>query len=242
MEENLPKRNRGKESNDTILFGEKHRKRLLPAFTDLNELLTKGYTLNASLSLVGNHHKLNKRQRTALQRACAPQDRVDRILKNELNAEALKGKKVFIDGFNLLILMESALSGAYIFECADGTYRDLSGVHGSYKRVNKTNEALRLIGEQLKVFEVDEITWVLDEPISNSGRLKGIIQNIGQEHNYNWEVILDKNPDALLVEKNEVGISSDSWILERIPWFNLARVLIHPLNENIELFTFKDVE
>jgi hypothetical protein len=47
----------------------------------------------------------------------------------------LEDETILIDGFNLLITIESALSGGYIFIGVDGGFRDLSSIHWSYKRV-----------------------------------------------------------------------------------------------------------
>ena len=90
--------------------------------------MTKGYAINASLNLVGNHHRLNKRQQDALRRASASSQQISNIKANHIAKLIIQGKTVLIDGFNLIILLESALSGAYIFKCADESYRDLSGV------------------------------------------------------------------------------------------------------------------
>lgn len=214
---------------------------MVRAFIDLNDLLTKGYPINASMTLVGNHHRLNKRQREALNRASAPQQLIERILENEHDIYGLKGKTVYIDGFNLIILLESALSGAYIFECADGTFRDLSGVHGSYKRVNKTNTALKLIGTELKKLAPAKILWILDEPVSNSGRLKSIMNKVSAEFDFGWEIILDKDPDGYIARGGEIGISSDSWILERTRWINFGRYLVEKCVEDAAIFRFGGV-
>ena len=208
------------------------------AFNDLNELLTKGYPINASLSLIANHHRLNKRQRKSLSRACAGKEQLNEILGNEIKPNEAIGKTLLIDGFNLLILIESALSKAYVFECADGSFRDLSGVHGSYKRVSKTGEALGLIGEAVSEMQLAKVIWVLDKPVSNSGRLKGIIDDLSTEKGYNWEVILDYNPDRYIAEANEIAVSADSWIIARSKWLNLAKILLEEEIKDAEIFRF----
>ena len=66
----------------------------------------------------------------------------------------MKDKKVYVDGFNQLILLESLLSGAYVFKGTDGVYRDTSSIYGNYRLVNQTEEALFIIGTVLKKIEV----------------------------------------------------------------------------------------
>ncbi|NOQ72570.1 MAG: DUF434 domain-containing protein [Crocinitomix sp.] len=207
----------------------------------MNELLTKGYAINASLNLVGNHYRLNKRQQDALRRACASKIQINHIVSKEIDESDVKGKTILIDGFNLIISLESALSGGYVFKCADGTYRDLSGVHGTYKRVKQTNQALKLIGETLRLLEPQKVVWILDKPVSNSGRLKTLILEMAAELDSSWEVILDNNPDAYIVAKDEVAISADGWIIEQVNWFNLAGFIIENKINEAEVFDFNKI-
>lgn len=203
--------------------------------------MTKGYAVNASLQFIGNHHRLNKRQQDALRRASASNQEVEKITANHIDAANVKGKKLFIDGFNLIILLESALSGAYIFKGADQTYKDLSGVHGTYKRVQHTNGVLELIGKTLFQLQPDNVIWILDKPVSNSGRLKGFILEVAAELGYNWEVILDYNPDKYIVEKNEIAVSSDGWIIEQVQWFNLGGYIIENKISNVDVINFNTI-
>lgn len=223
------------------MFGERFYEKLRNAYCDLNDLLTKGYAINAALNLVGNHYCLNKRQQDALRRSTASQLQIDRIKANEIDKSSVKDKTILIDGFNLIISIESALSGAYIFKCADGTFRDLSGVHGTYKRVKQTNLALQLIGETLQLLEPEKVVWILDKPVSNSGRLKMLILKTALELNNKWEVILDNNPDTYIVDKKKVAISADGWIIERVNWFNLAGFIIENRTKEAEIFDFNKI-
>lgn len=139
----------------------------------------------------------------------------------------LQGATVAIDGFNLLILLEGALSGAYIFKGLDGVYRDISGVHGSYKRVAQSEKAIDLIGQTLADFGVQKVYWYLDKPVSNSGRLKVRLLEKAEEEGYDWEVELVYNPDKSVAEHEGITISADGWVLdESAKWFNLTAVLL----------------
>ena len=57
----------------------------------------------------------------------------------------LAGQELWIDGFNLLILIESALAGGIILIGRDGCCRDLAGLHGTYRDVAETRTAAELI-------------------------------------------------------------------------------------------------
>ena len=220
-------RNRGLASGDLALFHDRWRPVFHNATTDLSWLLSKDYAISGALQLVGNHYRLNKRQRLALRRmSVAAPDILNRSSK-VMRASDLRNRPVAIDGFNQLILLEGALSGAFIFKCRDGIYRDISGVHGSYKRVTKTHDAIVLVGRVLQKFGVQEVEWVLDQPISNSGRLKKQLLHISKNHDFSWSVLLTHNPDRYLSKSKKVVITSDGEIIDQVlSWYNLMQYLV----------------
>ncbi|MEM6377216.1 MAG: DUF434 domain-containing protein [Bacteroidota bacterium] len=221
------RRNRGKQSSDDQLFAEKWHAKFKEAVDDLGFLLSRGYGENSSLQIVGNRYRLNKRQQSAIARISCSQQQIWNRNKSELKANDLKGQTIEIDGFNLLILLESALSGGYIFKGRDGLYRDISSVHGSYKRVVKTEEAIVSVGTCLKSFDVKFVKWYLDQPVSNSGRLKSKLLELSGIHAFNWEVELVFDPDKVLAKGKNIVVSSDGWILDHAErWFNLGAFLI----------------
>ena len=223
----MTKRNRGKQSSDDIWFGQKWLASFKEAADDVGFLLSRGYAHNSVLQIVGNRYKLNKRQRSALFRIGASDQEIAGRNKSSCSAKDLKNKTVEIDGFNILILLESTLSGGFVFKARDGLYRDISSVHGSYKRVMKTEEAILLIGKTLKSLSIQSAKWYLDQPVSNSGRLKTRLMEISRENDYNWEVDLVFNPDKVLAESEYIAISSDGWILDRKDkWFNLGAYIL----------------
>nr|WP_321233850.1 DUF434 domain-containing protein [uncultured Psychroserpens sp.] len=224
-------RNRGKNSNDDQLFGsETIQQKLKEALIDMRYLLTRGYAEKSSLQLVGNKHRLNVRQQQAVQGMSASQQQIERRETHMISFENTNSETIIIDGFNLLIILESALSGAYVFKGLDSTYRDLSGVHGTYKRVQQTEKALLLVGNLLKN---NTVIWVFDKPVSNSGRLKTMLRETAELHDFNWEIILENNPDKVLAESEHIVVSSDAWVLDRAKrWLNLGACIIeHHISE-----------
>ena len=185
------KRTRGQHPNDRKLFSEKFIADLRAATHDLSILFTMGYPDKASLKLVGDRFRLSERQRMAVLRgACSDADLTRRKAK-ELTAADLKNKTILIDGFNLLITLETALSGGLVFVGRDGNYRDLASVHGTYKRVTTTQDAVEMVGHFCKKQQVEKLIWYFDTPVSNSGRLKVLLYEIAAQNNWNWEIILD---------------------------------------------------
>ncbi|GAA4275285.1 DUF434 domain-containing protein [Aquimarina mytili] len=212
----MPTRNRGKEASDDRLFGDPQMKQnMKEAAKDMCYLLSRGFAEKSSVQLVGNRYRLNARQQKALQGMSASEQQITSRKKRTVLPKQLKGRHVAIDGFNLLIILESALSGAYIFKGLDGYYRDISGVHGTYKRVQKTEEVLVMVGNVLNTLEVASVHWYFDTPVSNSGRLKTILREIAEQHHFLWTIDLVNNPDKALAESNDIVISSDAWVLDR---------------------------
>ncbi|MEM7103907.1 MAG: DUF434 domain-containing protein [Bacteroidota bacterium] len=220
-------RNRGKHPNDDKIFAEKWLPVFKEAIDDHCHLLTRGYASESALEFVGNRYKLNKRQRKAIYRISASQQDIDNRNSRLVSPKELSGNHLEIDGFNLLILLESALSGAYIFKGRDGTYRDISSVHGSYKRVIQTPDAIIMTGKFLESLSPKSVKWWFDSPVSNSGRLKTILYELAGEHGFKWDVELSFNPDKELIQTDHVVVSSDGWILNHdIEWLNLGGLLI----------------
>lgn len=230
-------RNRGKNTGDDTLFAsEKQINKLRSAVQDMQYLLTREYPEKATSELVGNRYRLKTRQIQALRGASASEGQLQNRKQKELEASDLTGKIVYLDGFNVLILLESLLSEAYIFEGADGCFRDLSGVHGTYKRVNQTLRAVEAVAAFYHKNHIQKLVWIFDQPVSNSGRIKQIILEFAAEKNLNWEAELQYNPDKFLAESSEIIVSSDAWILDHCKeWFNLIGYLIKEENLSVNL-------
>ena len=120
--------------------------RLREALADFSLLLTKGYADKSALKLVGDRFSLTQRQRLAIMRAaCSDQQRQSRLARR-VPVEALAGQPIAIDGYNLLITIEAALSGGLIFIGRDGCFRDLASIHGTYRKVEETVPAVNSSG------------------------------------------------------------------------------------------------
>jgi hypothetical protein len=234
-------KNRGKEASDDTLFGtEKMQFKLKEAVTDLSYFLSRGYGEKATLALVGNRYRLNSRQQQAVRGMSASQSQIEDRKSKEIQSKELEGKEIAIDGFNVLILLESILSNAYVFKGQDGFIRDLSSVHGTYKRVKQTSQAIEMIAEFYKKEKIKTIYWFFDKPVSNSGRLKKMIEEIALENQYDWQVELVYNPDKVISENNWIAVTSDAWILDNASAnFNLMQYILSQMNVNETVICFE---
>jgi hypothetical protein len=217
---------RGPHPEDARLFGPAAAGTLRAAAGDLCWLLSRGYPHDSSLALVGNRYELEARQRTALSRVCCSDAELARRRSCQVGAARLSGARLWVDGYNVLTTVEAALAGGALFAARDGTYRDMASMHGSYRKVAETLPALDLLGQTIAALGVAECRWLLDQPVSNSGRLKGIIQQRATAGGWPWRAELVPDPDLLLAkpESGVVVATADSAILDNRPvWFNLAR-------------------
>src|SRR5688500_4697039 len=140
---------RGPHPDDARLFTRDQWPALQQAAVELAWLLDRGYALRSSLALVGDRHDLTQRQRLALARCSTDATRCERRRRHEVSGATIADAELWIDGYNLLISIEAALSGGVILAGRDGCYRDLASLHGTYREVTETTPAFQLIGETL---------------------------------------------------------------------------------------------
>ncbi len=218
---------RGPHPADEKLFDAEAIGDLRLAVGDYSLLLTKSYAQKSALKLVGDRFSLTQRQRLAVMRSACSDAQLASRNERRVVAENLAGQSLAVDGYNVLITIEAAMSGGMIFKGRDGCYRDLASVHGTYRKVIETIPAVQLIGEFLRETGADEALWLLDSPVSNSGRLKTLIRELAEENGWNWEIELVLNPDAELKKSDLVVASSDSVVLDGCKsWVSLAREII----------------
>ncbi len=219
---------RGYVVNDKIEFTGKGLECLKKAAEDTQYLLNHGYPVKGATTFVGNHYMLSERQRLALARAISPCQDIKMRKEKQLCGD-MRGETVHIDGFNTIISLEVALSGSILLYCGDGTVRDLAGLRGTYRIIDKTEQAVCLILSRLQALGVAEAIFYLDAPVSNSGRLKMLLLDVAQR--YKVKVSVEVIPDVdRVLEKLSCVISSDAIILNKCKsWLNL----MYPVVKNL---------
>jgi len=218
---------RGLASKDERLFSDEQLAALRAAAADLCWLLDRGYAARSALDLVGNRYNLTSRQRNGVARYACSQADVQRREQRRVEPTELKGRELWLDGFNVLTMLESALAGGIVILGRDGCCRDIAGIHRRYRRMNETVSALHLVGETATVWGVTCCRWWLDKPVSNSGRLKTLILETAAGSGWSMEAELTFSPDHVLSHTDQVIATSDGIVLDRCKrWVNLARVII----------------
>jgi hypothetical protein len=221
---------RGYHKEDVHEFQGEEKSKLEKASYELYFLLNQGYPIKQTATFIGNHYMFSERQRLALVRTISSyEDCENRLHKqitdfNEIHA-------VYIDGFNTIITLEVALSGSPIFKSLDGTIRDLAGLRGNYRIIDKTEKAIHLIYQWLVSKGIKEGFFYFDSPVSNSGRLANLVKEIASM--YEIQVLTYVIPDVdQTLEKLANVITSDAIILNKcISWLNMNQEIIEQINE-----------
>jgi len=222
-----PQAHRGPAPDDERLFAPAQLPALRAAAADFCWLLDRDYAPRSALELVGNRHALTERQRMAISRYTCSQNDVQHRRAHCIEPSQLRGRELWIDGYNVLTLLESALSGGVVLRCRDECFRDIAGIHRRYRKVSETLPALQLVGETITAWGVTSCRWWLDKPVSNSGRLKTFITDTAKANGWNMEVELPFSPDHELAHTENVIATSDGIVLDRCRhWVNLAREII----------------
>lgn len=218
---------RGPHGDDRQLFSNAALVALREAVGDYCWLLNRGYAETSTLKLIGDRYKLTKRQRLAVARTVCSDEALKRRRERQLDRQEIAGQSLLIDGFNVLITVETALGGGAVLHCRDGCWRDMASMHGTYRKVAETEAALRLVGRTCSLLGVVQCRWYLDRPVSNSGRLKALMLELAGKEGWSWEVELVPDPDKELIAVEEPIASADSGVLNRCHgWFNLARQVV----------------
>ena len=228
---------RGSSPNDEKEFQGESLQKLYKAAQDVYYLLNQGYKMKGASVFVGNHYQLSERQRLALVRGVTSKNNLQNRKRKEID-EIIEGCIVNIDGFNTIITLEVALSESLLLKCMDETIRDLAGLRGTYRLINKTKSAICLIGEMLEKRKVGKAIFYLDAPVSNSGKLKECILELLKDSSFELQVQNIYQVDSVLETLDNV-VTSDAVILDQCKsWINLNKKIIECNLSEIEVVDF----
>ena len=108
----------------------------------------------------------------------------------------------------------------------DGAIRDLAALRGTYRIIPETAEAARTLFSALAEMGARKVNILLDEPVSNSGRLKTLLAEAGEGIPFSLDIEIRKDVDLSLYGKENV-ITSDSVILDHCTsWVNLMAICL----------------
>jgi hypothetical protein len=132
---------------------------LKKAQKDIIYLIENEYPIKSASTFVGNHYLLSERQRLAIVRATTTMETL-KERKEKCMISNFVNQTILIDGLNLIITLEVALSNSTLIKCMDGTVRDLAGLRGTYRLIDKTDVTILLIGNKLKEMKIGEVVFI----------------------------------------------------------------------------------
>lgn len=214
--------------------------KLHEAVVDALFLLNRGHSLKRATHFVMEHYQLSDAQRVALTRGLCSDEEILRRRANMLERNDIAGETVYLDGFNAIILMESLVSGSPIFRCMDRSVRDLANLKGSYHIIDKTEQAIRLLLDELDYLCVKRALVHIDSPVSNSRNLKVLICEIARAYHVEVDVELIDACDVSFYGQDRV-ISGDGIVMDNArSWIPLYLWIVerYMMNHDVWLIDF----
>ncbi|BAD86132.1 hypothetical protein, conserved, containing DUF434 domain [Thermococcus kodakarensis KOD1] len=184
---------------------------LTDAYRDLRYLLNRGYPKKSALKFVADHYRLSLRDRYLLARCVFSDAWIAEVRRKLLKPGELEGKVLAVDGFNVLITLESVLDGEAIL-CEDGLVRDLK-YQGKYRLNERTREVVEIVVESLSRLKVSKAIFFYGKNVPKSGIVRKITEEAIEKYGLSGDVRLVKSPDFELkafsiVATADVGIIS----------------------------------
>ena len=190
---------------------------------DLIFMLDRGYPKSPSIDLVGNRYGLDRTERMLLYRGVF--DTKSSLSRREklVEIDNISESCLLIDGFNVLITIDSYLQGLLVFAASDGYVRDVSEVYGNYRPDKSTVRALDLIAGFIGERK-GSTTILLDKRADASSECASLIEKKAGRVPFPPEVLIVTALDHKLVERSccaggkpeAVVATSDTEVLDRI--------------------------
>lgn len=184
------------------------------AVRDLRYLLNRGYPRDSAVEYVSDHYQLELEERHLLARCVFSDDEVEDHWSHLIDDSDVDGCVLGVDGYNVLITVESILTGELIVRCDDGFVRDLQAIFGKYKMSDTTDRAIVEIIEYLEKLSPEKVFFFFDKQVSKSGELAGFTRRQISDADLSGTAQTVKGTDAE-VWKCEISASSDRVIIER---------------------------
>lgn len=206
------------------------RKELVEAIKDYKYLLNRNYSMKNSLEIVVKRYLLNSIERMILYRCVHSEDIVKQIVKKIVDSYGVKGEILLIDGFNVLITVDTAFSGGHVFLSDDSLLRDVSKSIRKFSfNKDKHGKELELIIKEAHALQPSKIIFFYDKQVSYSGEIASLTRKIGEKMGCNIETIVSDRNDKTLITYSEKGVVSSSDIvvlLKAKKVFDLAKHII----------------
>jgi len=191
------------------------KEKVILASRDYLYLKRRKYPTRSVLEIVGNRYQLNTEERNVLYRGFFTRSEIGTRINKVLDEQQVRGKILQVDGYNQLITIESYRKGNFVFVAKDGIVRDSASVHRSYKLSAVTEEILNKLLHNLTSLGLQRLEFYFDKPVSFSGRLCEMINELIAEYRIDGRAETVDSPDYIL-KRAELVATSDSIIMARV--------------------------
>ncbi len=188
--------------------------KLQQAIRDLRYLLDRGYPRSSAVSFVANHFRLSQTERYLLTRCVFSRSESKAHRAKLVRWREIRGKTLGVDGYNVLITLESLIEDHLVIRCDDGVLRDLRGVFGKFRFSAEKLPLLRHLVQMLKRAEPRRVAVFFDRQVSKSGELAATVRKMLAEEGLSGEARAVKRADSHL-RGQDVVASSDRIVIER---------------------------
>lgn len=182
------------------------------AVRDVVYLYDRNYPEKTVIQAVGNRYRLTRQERMILYRGISKltYNRPLNILKPDL----IRDKSLFVDGFNVIITLESYLKGIIVFKGMDDITRDIAGLHSYKSNPDICEKALSLFMLGLIKLKPYHTEVIFDYPVSGSGKMANMVNRCFDSEKIKGRAFTDRSPDYMLKLTDKVVCSSDSAIIK----------------------------
>ena len=177
------------------LYGSHMREKLLKPARDIRRILLWGYPKFATIRFVADHFQLNVEERHILTRIIVPPERIASRISKKVAFIDTRYKDILLDGYNVLLSVDSLLRKKPIWLCDDGYVRDTRCYFSKAKQVEDLEKSLDLVIKFLCEAHPKSVIFLLDAQISRSGELAGFIRYKMEEHGIPGEARISKTTD-----------------------------------------------
>jgi hypothetical protein len=188
------------------------------AAEDIRYLLERGYRRNSAIRFVGDHYGLDKNERYILARTVFSSETASSRKKKKLRFDDLKDRKLLIDGYNVLITLESLLDGEEVWIGDDSFLRDIKGVFKNHSNGDITFQAVEKMLVFIKKSDVGSAEILLDTQMKNSGELAAFIRKRMEELSIQSDARTSKHVDFDLknCSSDEIVATADGVIIDAV--------------------------
>jgi hypothetical protein len=169
---------------------------LREAAVDVRYLADRGYPKASAIRFVSDHYRLPEEDRFVLARVVVTCKITEYRRKKALSLEEIKGRVLWVDGYNVIITTESLLKGLPVYQCDDGFLRDAQGIFKSYRACPVRTE------------------FIFDQQISMSGSLSSEIREEMRARSMEGTARTARDVDKQLKDTKAVVATGDGNIID----------------------------